>query len=299
VAELWGSLHSDSVVIPVALPPLTFESVGVLAQVRQVEELKQSKAVDKLRDKLVAELGLNPSKIKSDRWTEKKESFLDVVNQQAQSTQQSPVNTPPVPIPQPPAMTSTPNSTLTVKTSKGTSANRLLHFNDWHITNESMRNGHQNANFLALPFGSSTLSSLSGRIHIKADYMRFGVKFRRVEDGNFSPTGAIGQPGSVLFHIGKEEGDHAIHAWVVRDEPRAPKLHVCPASIGDTVRFELNTRGNSSVGYSIRFSVNGLLQFTEAIPPDAMSNIVLLAWRDSISDAAVEVTDLVITARRS
>ena len=74
--EMGAAWASDALVIPLTLPPTTFESVGVLAQVKQVEDLSQSKALDKLKDKLVTELGLNPNRIKSDRWTEKKESFL-------------------------------------------------------------------------------------------------------------------------------------------------------------------------------------------------------------------------------
>jgi hypothetical protein len=308
--EMGAAWMSNAHVIPVLLGRLTHGSVGVLAQVKQVDRLDDEFALERVKDKLVSELQLKPAK--SDRWAKKKKRFLQLCGSDTTPVPPSRKIEPPRPIEQaaglaPPqenheeggaqvAATNVARTNLTVLERKGPIANRLHTYYDWNITRGSLCNGRQHANFQAQTFDQGILTSLKCKVRINANYMRFGVKFRRATDANFSQSGSITQPGTILFHIGQEERSNAICAWVVRDEPREPKLHACQASVGDTVEFKLHTMGSQRIGYLIQFYVDGLLQFTESVPTDIMSNVVLIAWRDNVGDASIDVSNLVITS---
>lgn len=302
--EMGAAWMSNAHVMPVLIGQLTHGSVGVLAQIKQVDRLDDEFALERIKDKLITELQLKPSK--SDRWAKKKKDFLQLCAS----------DTPPVEpqrLVEPDAAriarkvhheesetqvvgTNVARTNLTLRERKGPIANRLHSYNDWNITKGSLCNGRQHANFLAQTFDHGILTSLKCRVRINGNYMRFGVKFRRATDANFSQLGSIYQPGTILFHIGQEERSNAICAWVVRDEPREPKLHVCQAGVGDTVEFKLHTMGNQRIGYVVQFYVDGLLQFSESVPTDILSNVVLIAWRDEVENASIDVSSLVITS---
>lgn len=74
--EMGAAWTSGKKVLPLILDPITYDSVGVLMDVSQIEKLNCEKGLDRIRDKIVDIFDEVNFKIKSDRWTGKKQEFL-------------------------------------------------------------------------------------------------------------------------------------------------------------------------------------------------------------------------------
>jgi hypothetical protein len=62
--------------IPLFVEPINYDSVGLLQEVKQVEKLLDGKSLDRIKDELQTILEIPSIQIKSDRWSDKKDSFL-------------------------------------------------------------------------------------------------------------------------------------------------------------------------------------------------------------------------------
>jgi len=80
MCEMGAAWMSSAQVIPLIVEPITYETVGVLQQPKQVEKLLDEKSLDRLRDVVQEVLRIDPKEIKSDRWTGKKRDFLTKAN---------------------------------------------------------------------------------------------------------------------------------------------------------------------------------------------------------------------------
>jgi hypothetical protein len=67
--------------IPLFVEPINYDSVGILQEVKQVERLLDEKSLDRIKDQLQELLEIPVVRIKSDRWTDKKSSFLKKVKE--------------------------------------------------------------------------------------------------------------------------------------------------------------------------------------------------------------------------
>lgn len=74
--EMGAAWVSGKIVLPLILDPITYGSVGVIIDVSQIEKLNDEKSLDRIRDKIVDIFQEENFKIKSDRWTGKKQEFL-------------------------------------------------------------------------------------------------------------------------------------------------------------------------------------------------------------------------------
>jgi len=74
--EMGAAWVLNSNTVPFMIEPITYDTVGVLAEVKQIAKLFDDKALDEIKDKLVEELQLQTSSISSARWTAKKTEFL-------------------------------------------------------------------------------------------------------------------------------------------------------------------------------------------------------------------------------
>ncbi len=74
--EMGAAWVLNSNTIPFMIDPVTYDTVGVLTEVKQVAKLLDEKALDEIKDKLVTDLGLLAGSISSSRWTAKKQEFL-------------------------------------------------------------------------------------------------------------------------------------------------------------------------------------------------------------------------------
>lgn len=77
--EMGAAWVLNAIVIPLAVEPINYESVGVIMEVRQVEKILDGKALDRIKDIVREKLDIDPREILSDRWTEKKTEFITKV----------------------------------------------------------------------------------------------------------------------------------------------------------------------------------------------------------------------------
>jgi hypothetical protein len=66
----------NSNIFPVLIEPITYRTVGVLAEVRQIGRLNEETTLDELKDRLITDLPLSTATIISVQWTKKKREFL-------------------------------------------------------------------------------------------------------------------------------------------------------------------------------------------------------------------------------
>lgn len=78
--EMGASWIASRHVVPLIVEPVSYRSVGVLQEVKQVERMLDEYSLDKLRDFLQHLLNIPVKDIKSDRWTIKKKEFIAKVN---------------------------------------------------------------------------------------------------------------------------------------------------------------------------------------------------------------------------
>jgi hypothetical protein len=74
--EMGAAWVLNSNTIPFMIDPITYDTVGVLTEVKQISKLLDENALDDIKDKLVADLDLSLGSISSARWTTKKKEFI-------------------------------------------------------------------------------------------------------------------------------------------------------------------------------------------------------------------------------
>ena len=79
MCEMGAAWVTSSKVLPFIVEPITYDSVGVIQQPKQIEKILEEKSLDRLRDVIQETLEIDPKEIKSDRWTAKKTEFLQKV----------------------------------------------------------------------------------------------------------------------------------------------------------------------------------------------------------------------------
>jgi len=80
ICEMGAAWVCSGKVIPLMVDPVSYSSVGIIQQPKQIEKLLDETSLDRIRDIIQRELSINPEEIKSDRWTLKKKEFLQKVN---------------------------------------------------------------------------------------------------------------------------------------------------------------------------------------------------------------------------
>jgi len=71
--------------IPLIVEPLNYESVGLLQEVKQVEKIKDGGSLDRIRDVLQEDLEIPANEIPTDRWSKKKDYFINKVSAHLES----------------------------------------------------------------------------------------------------------------------------------------------------------------------------------------------------------------------
>ena len=79
MCEMGAAWVTSAKVLSFFVEPITYSSVGILQEPKQVETLLDEKSLDRLRDVIQEVLAINPKEIRSDRWTVKKMDFLKKV----------------------------------------------------------------------------------------------------------------------------------------------------------------------------------------------------------------------------
>lgn len=79
ICEMGAAWVTSAKVIPFIVDPITYSSVGIIQQPKQIEELLDQKSLDRLRDVIQGRLEIDPEEIKSDRWTVKRTEFIQKV----------------------------------------------------------------------------------------------------------------------------------------------------------------------------------------------------------------------------
>jgi hypothetical protein len=74
--EMGAAWVLNSNTIPFIIEPITFKTVGVITEVRQVARLLDELTLDEIKDKLIEDLTLHTNSISSSRWTAKKNEFI-------------------------------------------------------------------------------------------------------------------------------------------------------------------------------------------------------------------------------
>lgn len=82
--EMGAAWVLNGAVIPLAVEPIDYKSVGVIMEVKQIEKILDEKALDRIKDIVREKLNIDPKDIPSDRWTTKKNEFItevkDIIN---------------------------------------------------------------------------------------------------------------------------------------------------------------------------------------------------------------------------
>ncbi|HLP50489.1 MAG TPA: toll/interleukin-1 receptor domain-containing protein [Chitinophagales bacterium] len=73
--EMGAAWLSNAKVLPLIVDPITYKTVGVIPEPKQIEKLLDESSLDHIKDEL-DELGLITTKVNSARWTLKKKEFL-------------------------------------------------------------------------------------------------------------------------------------------------------------------------------------------------------------------------------
>ncbi|MCP4764243.1 MAG: TIR domain-containing protein [archaeon] len=76
MCEMGASWVTSSKIIPFIVDPITYSTVGVIQEPKQIEKLLDGKSLDRLKDVIQENLEIESKEIKSDRWTVKKMEFL-------------------------------------------------------------------------------------------------------------------------------------------------------------------------------------------------------------------------------
>lgn len=84
--EMGAGWVTSAKVLPLIVAPINFKTVGIIQEPNQIEKLVDSKCLDRIKDEVQALLSIPSSLIKSDRWTEKKQQFIESVNSYIAST---------------------------------------------------------------------------------------------------------------------------------------------------------------------------------------------------------------------
>jgi hypothetical protein len=77
--EMGAAWVTSGKVIPMILEPITYSTVGVIQQPKQVEKILNENSLDRIKDVVQEQLAIPPKEIRSDRWTTKKKEFITKV----------------------------------------------------------------------------------------------------------------------------------------------------------------------------------------------------------------------------
>lgn len=83
--EMGAAWTTSNKVITLIVEPINFKSVGILQEINQVEKLNDEKSLDRIKDEMQNIFNIPSEKLKSDRWTCKKEEFLDKIESYVES----------------------------------------------------------------------------------------------------------------------------------------------------------------------------------------------------------------------
>lgn len=75
--EMGAAWTTSNEVITLIVDPINYKSVGLLQEINQVEKLNDAQSLDRIKDELQNIFSIPSEKLKSDRWSYKKEKFLD------------------------------------------------------------------------------------------------------------------------------------------------------------------------------------------------------------------------------
>ncbi len=78
--EMGAAWMTDSIVLPLIVPPINLKTVGVIQEPNQIEKLLDESSLDRIKDIVQAQIDIDNSLIKSDRWTSKKKEFIIRIN---------------------------------------------------------------------------------------------------------------------------------------------------------------------------------------------------------------------------
>lgn len=78
--EMGAAWIEEKCVLPVIIPPITFEDAGVF-NIRQMVDITCTEGLDRLKDMIVGKMNIDANNLKSDRWTIKKKRFLTDLNE--------------------------------------------------------------------------------------------------------------------------------------------------------------------------------------------------------------------------
>lgn len=112
--EMGAAWISDIHVLPIIVPPISTDTVGVLAKPLQYEKINDEGGLDRIRDEFVSWKLTSDSKVKSDRWTAQKKKFLVAYEKQIKAN------------PYPPSIERSTVEELTRKLSESEAANTTL-----------------------------------------------------------------------------------------------------------------------------------------------------------------------------
>lgn len=74
--EMGAAWMMEAEVLPLIIEPITYKTVGVIQQPKQIEKLQDEESLDRIKDIIHERLKIENKLIKSDRWTVKKKEFL-------------------------------------------------------------------------------------------------------------------------------------------------------------------------------------------------------------------------------
>lgn len=74
--EMGAAWMTGKPIIPLIVEPITYKTVGILQEVKQIEKLNDQTSLDRVKDIIESIFGDIKEKAKSDRWTKKKQEFL-------------------------------------------------------------------------------------------------------------------------------------------------------------------------------------------------------------------------------
>jgi hypothetical protein len=84
--EMGAAWVSSGKTISLFVEPINYNSVGILQEVKQVEKLQDEKSLDRIKDEVQEILKIPSSEMKSDRWTDRKSSFLSKIKNHLSSS---------------------------------------------------------------------------------------------------------------------------------------------------------------------------------------------------------------------
>jgi len=87
ICEMGAAWVTRAKVISYIIEPINYSNVGIIQEPKQVEKLLDQGSLDRLKDIIQSTLSIPHEKIKSDRWTVKKNEFINKIEEYLSSTE--------------------------------------------------------------------------------------------------------------------------------------------------------------------------------------------------------------------